>query len=256
MAGRTMSEHCVAWAMTMVNTNPDIGYLLHSRPFRDSSVICDFFLQQSGRVSVLYKGVKKAGKPGEKGRLLQPFSLLSVGFDGRNELKAGRMLESSGASVFLQGKQLYCGLYVNELLVRLLHKEEPYERLFESYRHALAHLKTDSLEATLRLFEQQLLAEMGYEICFDSDAIGNAIAPQLHYLYQPDHGFTPLQQLPQDMQIRQRCFLGQHLLAIGQGHYGDSGVALAAKKLSRQALSPHLGDKPLRSRELFKALSS
>lgn len=245
-----MNEPCAVWAMTMVNT--DLGYLLHSRPFRDSSVICDFLLQQHGRVSVLYKGVRKAGKQGAKGRLLQPFSQLSVSFDGRNELKAGRVLESAGAPTFLVGYQLYSGLYLNELMVRLLHKEEPVPTLFDQYQRAIQDLLGGRLEMVLRRFERELLSELGYELTLQWDTSGDPVSATSIYLYQPDQGFSLIHQLPRDSALRQRCFSGQHLLAIQRHEYDDQAVASAAKKLSRLALAPHLGDKPLRSRELFK----
>ncbi|MEE2731276.1 MAG: DNA repair protein RecO [Pseudomonadota bacterium] len=235
--------------------NTDLGYLLHSRPYRDSSVIGDFLLQHHGRISLLYKGVRKAGKQGAKGRLLQPFSPLAVGFDGRNELKSGRLLEAAGPSVFLVGAQLYSGLYVNELLVRLLHREEASPPLFAFYQQVIQALRTEPIEPILRRFERQLLAELGYELTLLWDAEGEAIRSQQHYLYVPDQGFLPTSPLTLEQPLRTRCFSGEHLLAIERHAYHDSEVAQAAKRLSRLALAPHLGDKPLHSRELFKQLS-
>lgn len=235
--------------------NTDLGYLLHSRPYRDSSVICDFLLEHHGRASVLYKGVRKAGKQGAKGRLLQPFSPLAISFDGRNELKSGRLLEPAGTPVFLVGVQLYSGLYVNELLVRLLHREEPASILFRYYQDVIANLRSGQVEATLRRFERLLLAELGYEISLHWDVNGQPLEPGQTYLYESDQGFIPVNDLTLDHGLRQRCFSGEHLLAINQHAYDEQDVALAAKKLSRLALAPHLGDKPLRSRELFKQLS-
>ena len=142
--------------------NTDVGYLLHSRPYRDTSVIADFFLRYHGRISLLYKGVRKAGKQGAKGRLLQPFSPLAVSFDGRHELKTGRVLESAGPSTFLVGVQLYSGLYLNELLVRLLHRDEAADALYQFYESALMALKGGGIEVALRRFEHQLLSELGW----------------------------------------------------------------------------------------------
>lgn len=249
-----MNGPCAAWATTMVNT--DLGYLLHSRPFRDTSVICDFFLLNYGRVSLLYKGVRKAGKPGAKGRLLQPFSPLAVSFEGRNELKTGRMLEASGPAVFLTGTRLYSGLYLNELLVRLLHREEASVALFEHYKTAIQALRDRPVEHILRRFERELLTELGYELTLQLDVQGQAVEPELLYLYEPDHGFILTHKLPADPALRKRCFSGGDLLAIYHHDYDDQAVALAAKKLSRLALAPHLGDKPLHSRELFKQLAN
>jgi len=233
----------------------DLGYLLHSRAYRDTSVIADFFLQYHGRVSVLYRGVRKAGKQGARGRLLQPFAPLAVSFEGRAELKNGRLLEAAGVPVFLTGAQLYSGIYLNELLVRLLHKEEPCEPLFNAYQAAVAALKGPSIEATLRDFEQRLLQELGYELTLQWDADGSPVSPGTHYFYLPEHGLVAAVPAVGQASQRQRSFPGQHLLAIKAGQYDDPEVALSAKHLMRQALAPHLGDKPLRSRELFKQLT-
>lgn len=247
-----MSVPCAVWVTMMANT--DLGYLLHSRAYGDTSTIADFFLQYHGRVSLLYKGVRKAGKQGAKGRLLQPFSPLAVSFEGRSELKSGRLLEPSGVPVFLTGSQLYSGLYLNELLVRLLHKEEPCSELFSAYQQAVASLFNLPVEVTLRRFEQCLLRELGYELTLLWDAEGNPIDGDTYYLYQADHGFTELAVLPRDVDVRQRCFLGRHLRAIYEHQYDEPEVAASAKQLMRLALAPHLGDKPLRSRELFQQM--
>ena len=230
----------------------DLGYLLHSRPYRDTSVIGDFLLQHYGRVSLLYRGVRKAGKQGARGRLLQPFNPLAVSFDGHNELKTGRLLEPAGTATMLTGFALYSGLYLNELLVRLLHREEPLPALFQDYVAALGQLREGPLEATLRRFEQRLLAELGYQLILDQDVDGRPIEPDLWYLYQADLGFSVLRESPRAVGAQRGCFRGAHLLAMEQQLYDDDAVAQAAKQLSRLALAPHLGDRPLRSRELFK----
>lgn len=232
---------------------PDEGFLLHARPFRDSSLIGEFFLRRSGRVSILYKHLKKEGKAGAKGRLLQPFSPLVVSFDGRNELKLGRLLEAAGASVFLTGTALFSGLYLNELLVRLLHREEPHPELFAHYHAALLQLQERVDEATLRRFEWQLLQELGYALVLDTDVAGEPVQPDTWYLYEADAGFIPLAQPPADAARAQRSFRGAHLLEMRQEQYEDTAVRSDAKRLSRLALAPHLGDKPLKSRELFAA---
>ena len=236
--------------------NTDLGYLLHSRPYRDSSVICDFLLQHHGRVSLLYKGVRKAGKQGAKGRLLQPFTPLAISFEGRTELKSGRILEAAGASVYLSGVRLYSGLYVNELLVRLLPREEACAPLFDLYRDTVQLLNSAVIEPVLRRFERQLLAELGYELTLLWDVAGAPVSPQHNYLYVPDQGLSLIAGNALSQSARPQCFCGEHLLAIEQHAYDDPEVSLAAKRLHRLALAPHLGDKPLHSRELFKQVTS
>ena len=203
---------------------------------------------------MLFKGVRTSGKQGAKARLLQPFTSLLIRFNGRNELKVGQQVEPDQVGFGLVGVQLYSGLYLNELLVRLLHREEPYVSLFDHYRTALLNLQRGDLEPTLRQFEHQLLAELGYALDLQQDSVGTPVHPQSLYLYQPDLGFSLIEELPQKSELSAYCFAGSQLLAIHNGEYKDSDVLKAAKRLSRLALQPHLGDKPLRSRELFTQL--
>ncbi len=248
-----MNAPCAAWVMVMTSNEPDEGFLLHARPFRDSSLIGEFFLRRGGRVSILYKHLKKEGKAGAKARLLQPFTPLAVTYEDRQELKIGRMLEPAGASLFLTGTALFSGLYLNELLVRLLQREESLPELFEHYRNALLQLQDKSDEITLRRFEQQLLQELGYGLVLHVDVSGAPLLADTWYLYEADTGFIPLPQQPADPGRMRLSFLGAHLLEMQQRQYEDTAVRNAAKRLSRLALAPHLGDKPLKSRELFAA---
>lgn len=237
----------------MTTSEPDTGFLLHARPFRDTSLIGEFFLRRQGRVSILFKHLKKEGKQGAKARLLQPFSPLVLTFDGHNELKVGRLLEPAGASIFLTGTALFSGLYLNELLVRLLHREESLPELFDYYRNALIDLQDGGTDIPLRRFEQQLLRELGYELVLDQDVAGSEIQADTWYRYEADAGLLPLGDLPAAPALQRQCFRGTHLLEIHRQQYEDTEVRNAAKRLSRLALAPHLGDKPLKSRELFAA---
>lgn len=238
----------------MTSREPDTGYLLHARPFRDSSVIGEFFLRRGGRVTILFKHLKKEGKQGARARLLQPFTPLAVTFEGSHDMKTGRMLEAAAASLMLQGPALFSGMYLNELLVRLLHREESHPDLFLHYEVTLRQLQDTPAEVPLRQFEQTLLAEMGYELVLDRDTGGDPIQGDTWYRYEADNGFLPIGGPPREPVRAGQCFRGVHLLEIHRQAYEDSDVRVAAKRLSRLALAPHLGDKPLKSRELFAAL--
>lgn len=235
----------------MVNTDVHIGYVLHSRPFRDTSAIVEFFFRDIGRVPIIFKGIKRSGKSAAKSRLLQPFSRLAVGFYGRSDMKTGTLVESDGHSVLLQGKQLFSGMYLNELLTRLLHRHEPYGELFELYEAALQNLLQSNFEPTLRIFEHHLLSQLGYEIPLFGDATGADFHTQSWYLYEPEQGFVLSEIQPPPSKLLGRCFVGSELMAIAQQQYEDEAVLKAAKRLSRLALAPHLGDQPLQSRKLF-----
>ncbi|HVK98409.1 MAG TPA: DNA repair protein RecO [Dongiaceae bacterium] len=238
----------------MTINEPDYGYLLHARPLRDTSLIGEFFLRRQGRIAIVYKHLKKEGKQGAKARLLQPFVPLAVSFDGQQELKSGRLLEAAAASLMLAGTALFSGFYLNELLVRLLQKEEALPELFTHYEHTLRQLQDAPPEIPLRQFEHQLLRQLGYELVLDQDTNGDPVQDGVHYRYEADSGFIRLPQLPRDPAQLRRCFAGSHLLEIHRQAYEDSAVRAAAKQLSRLALAPHLGDKPLHSRELFAQL--
>jgi DNA repair protein RecO (recombination protein O) len=235
----------------MTINDPDYGYLLHSRPLRDTSLIGEFFLRRHGRVSIVYKHLKKDGRQGAKARLLQPFAPLAISFEGKHELKSGRMLEAAAAAVMLSGAALFSGLYLNELLMRLLHREESFPALFQHYESTLRLLQNIPPEIPLRRFEHNLLLELGYELVLDRDTDGHPVQAELHYLYEADSGFVRLTQLPPEPARLRLCFSGAHLLEIHRQAYEDSNVRAAAKQLSRLALAPHLGDKPLHSRDLF-----
>lgn len=233
------------------------GYVLHSRPFRDTSLIVDILTQDYGRVSVVYRGVKSTNSKSNKARLLQPFQSLEFLWQGERELKTGKKIEPKGAGIYLTGTALYSALYINELLVRLLFKEDPHPLIFGQYEETIQQISQISsqdmaaIEVVLRLFEITLLAELGYEICFDKDAGFNDIEPSLNYRYDPELGFE-LAMKKIDPKISQSHFKGEQLLAIANQQWQEEETRKAAKRLLRIALAPHLGDKPLESRQLFK----
>jgi DNA repair protein RecO (recombination protein O) len=154
---------------------------------------------------------------------------------------------------------LYSALYINELLQRLLFKEDPHPELYDVYCQSLRELQTLQqqdmavVEVVLRRFEWYLLADLGYEITLERDSDYRPIDPDLNYRYDADAGF---QAVPRkvDPAYQQSCFNGSALLAMAEQHWDQPGVRAAAKRLMRLALAPHLGEKPLKSRELFRQL--
>lgn len=233
------------------------GYVLHSRLYQENSLIVDVLTADTGRSSVIYRGARTQGKKNQKGRLLQPFQPLLFSWSGDHELKTGRQVESNGLSYLFQGATVFSALYVNELVIRLLPKDEPSHTLFEAYEDVMQRLqqimgasKPDhQLQIALRQFELTLLADMGYHLILDTDTQGNAIEPQSWYHYHPDSGFAvtvkPSPPLPATL------FAGNDLLAIANETWLEPATLLAAKRLLRQALAIHLGSRPLKSRALF-----
>ena len=222
---------------------PQPAYVLHSRAYRESSALVDFLTPQ-GRLRAVLRGAR-----GKAGTLARPFVPLEVEFRGRGELKNVARLEAAGIANLLGGEALFSGLYLNELLIRLLPAEDPHPIVFEHYAMTvLALAQGRALEPLLRAFEWRLLDELGYGFALDRDAHGQPIAAGGLYRLQVDAGLEPVGQLQPGV------FLGAELLAMAEADWSAPGALAAAKRLMRQALAPHLGGRPLVSRELFMTL--
>jgi len=217
------------------------AFVLHSRPYRETSALVDLFTLEYGKVSVVARGVRR---PGSKLRhTLQPFTVLAVRFAGQSELKTLHQAELAELLPTLSGKALMCGLYANELLERLLQPLEATPTLFLNYKVLLNDLlQSQDHEISLRMFEQALLRELG---CW-SDLSG---------CHQPYYRFDSLKGIGAVEDVSSAHFTGDQLRAIEQGEYTDPSVKKAAKYLMREFLKEQLGDKPLRSRELFQPRS-
>lgn len=224
------------------------AYVLHSRLFRETSLLVEVFTREQGRVSLIAKGVR--GRSGERGRLLQPFLPLLLSWQGRAQQKLLTHVEAAYIPLFLSGQALACGFYLNELLMRVLLHQDEHSALYEAYDSALNELReTQLLGPVLRQFEFSLLRELGYGISFDQDDHQRSIDPALWYSFDAEKGFSAIAQ-PAHAQLP-FCFLGAILQAIGRNDYAQSSVRADAKRLAQLALSPHLGSKPLASRELL-----
>jgi DNA repair protein RecO (recombination protein O) len=226
------------------------AYVLHSRPFQNTSLLVDFFTYDYGRVKAVARGARR-----EKSRyrsLLQLFQPVLVSLSGRGEVKTVGAVDTGSAAITLKGERLFSGLYVNELLIRLLHNQEEHTALYKSYQQTLLSLQgSDEIEQILRRFELTLLAELGYAINLQQDCHSHqAIKPALHYRFNPDVGFEATDSCD-DEESRQRLFLGEHLIALRDFKLDSSASAKSAKRLLRIALAAHLGGKPLMSRRLF-----
>lgn len=222
------------------------AFILHRRPYRETSYLVDCFSQEHGLVSFVAKGVRRAKSPNKSA--LQPFQLLDLQLYGRHELKNLKRAEIKHKPIALTAGALFSAMYLNELLTRLLPKELPVEDLFLHYQQTLEWLGHHSeLEIGLRQFELKLLDELGYGFDFSCEWQNQQpLEGELYYTFMPEQGF---QLLPQSVSHK-HCFRGADLLDIASGNWHKNSL-LAAKKLSRLAINPLLGNKPLKSRELF-----
>lgn len=236
----------------MSDRNDDLcgAFILHTRKYRDTSLLADLLTETEGRLDVVIRGAR-GKKPRFAGRL-QPFVPLLVSWFGRGELKTVKAIDFPDGHIDLTGNNLMMGLYVNELLYRLLGKFDPVPAIYTSYYRLLKVLEySDSPAAELRRFEIGLLTELGYGITFDIEAAtGQPIEGERFYRYVTEEGFYPL---PADT-YRERpsgAFEGAHLLSISRGEFEEPAVEQTARQIIRLSLKTLLGERPLKSREMF-----
>ncbi len=224
------------------------AYILHYRPYRDTSLLIDFFTREHGILSAVARGVRTAKSP-LKG-LLQPFIPLLISFSWKKELATLTQVESNEISYSLVGKRLFSAFYLNELTMKLLQRHDPHPQLYDYYQQALAELTTEKkLEIPLRRFEKNLLSELGYGLDLISDAdTGQRILPNLFYHFLPQKGFC----LDLNGNLSKAfCFSGKSLLALAHGDFNDQTLLPEMKQLLRVVIADLLGRKTLKSRDLF-----
>jgi len=225
------------------------AYVLHTQPFQNTSLLVDFFTMDYGRVRAVAKGARSAKSKYRS--LLQAFQPLLVSLSGRGELKTLTGIESSVAAMQLSGQRLFSGMYINELLARLLMNHVEHKQLYLAYQDSLVALKGSSdLQLLLRQFELCVLSELGYGINLESDCRSHAaIEASGSYRFTPDVGFERLSDEGEHGSIK--VYTGAHIVALRDLDLSDEQAAKTAKRLLRTALAAHLGGKPLNSRSLF-----
>jgi DNA repair protein RecO (recombination protein O) len=194
------------------------------------------------------KGVR-ARKRGSGRSGLRPFRPLLVGWRGRGEVKTLVSYEAVGRFPELHGKALFCGLYMNELIVRMTERNDPHRRLFECYGGAIEGIGNGQrVDAVLRNFEKNLLGELGYALVLDHDVeTGDPLRPGQRYRYVREHGPVPVS--PE--QEAPGIVYGDTLLDLQSGTFSQDRSLREARDLMRYVLAGYLGDRPLKSRELF-----
>ena len=219
-------------------------YVLHSRPYRDTSAIITSFSAEMGKVTFIAKGIR--AKKQAKIALLQPFTPIQAQLYGRNELKNLSKLEALGVALPMHDAFLYSGMYLNELLVRTLPAELIQPELFAVYERSIRALANEQpLEPLLRDFEFCLLQELGYGIEFTVEqSSGELIELDNYYAFDAQEGFIKV--APNS----RRAIIGQVLQDIEQRRWNAQTLAVA-KFITRTALRVIVGHRPLKSRELF-----
>jgi DNA repair protein RecO (recombination protein O) len=220
-------------------------YVLHTYPFKETSLVVELFSQQFGRIAAVAKGARR---PHSAMRgMLQSFQKLDGAWSGKNELKTLHSLDWSAGLTLLKGEALMCGFYMNELLLRLLPREDAHENLFEYYASTLQTLAVETdFATTLRRFELKLLQEMGYAVPLLQDENEQKIVAENSYRYEAEYGACEPKVTQNGVQLR-----GKTLLDMARDDYADAATQSQSKQLMRYLLAHYLGDKPLHTRQLL-----
>lgn len=222
------------------------AWVLHHRPFLDTSRILDIFSREHGRLSLVARGAR-AAKSRLRG-ILRPFTPLSLSWVSRSDLGTLTGAELGETPLTLSGDALMSAYYVNELLLRLLHKHDPQPGIFDIYSNVIVKLADGGEVArSLREFEMELLRMLGYELNLQHDAESHqAIVADRHYDYRPGHGPVPVAD-----GLGDRGFTGAELLAISEQDFENENVLRNAGRLLRDVIAYHLDGKELKSRKVL-----
>ena len=226
------------------------GFVLHSYPYRESSLIVETITRDRGRVALMARGARRP-KSALRGILL-PFQPLLLSWSGRSELRTLTRAEWQGAYRPLTGQALICGFYLNELLLKLTARDDPHEQLFQSYQETLAALGQGAEQfPVLRRFEMSLLRELGYAVILDRDVErGEPVARESDYVYVLERGPVRAAAAPPNgVELS-----GQTLLDMQSGNFSRAATQQQSKQLMRTLINHCLGDQVLHTRQLLRDL--
>ena len=226
------------------------AYVLHTYPYKETSLIVEAFTRHYGRVALLARGARRP-RSAMRGMLLS-FHPLRLGWSASAELGNLISAEWSGALQPLAGRALMCGFYLNELLLRLLPRDDAHEALFDFYAEALRHLSAVTAQASvLRGFEKRLLAELGYAPLLEREAASGApIDPGRRYVYEPDRGPMPVSHSNGDLVVT-----GQTLLDLASDQFERPETRDEARMLLRALIHQRLHGQELHTRAVLRELS-
>ncbi len=228
------------------------AFVLHLYPYSETSLVVDVFSRDHGRLALLARGARRP-RSALRG-LLMAFQPLEIGWFGAGEVKTLAKAEWIGGMPLLGGRCLLLGYYLNELLVKMLPREDPHGVLFDAYSAALHALALGGADAPeLRRFEKTLLKELGYGLTLDREAVtGDQIIAQEQYAFQVERG--PVRKVGAGDTPNISVLHGKTLLDMMADDYTDPQTRMESKMLMRQLIAHHLGGKPLQSRRVFMEL--
>ena len=225
------------------------AYLLHQRAWRETSKLLEVWSRDYGRIGLVARGVRRPNSPQRS--LLQPFMPLFMSWSQRGELGNLGAVEAAGRPVLLKGRPLMAAFYMNELLLRLIPRQDPHPHLYDAYARTLQALGGVNPAAALRLFETQLLSAIGYGLTLSQTTSGEDIEAGLDYLYDLDAG----PRLAMGRKGPGVFVSGRTLLALGHGALDDADDLKAAKRLLAAALEQHLDGRALKTSGVMRALA-
>jgi DNA repair protein RecO (recombination protein O) len=226
------------------------GYVLHTYPYKESSLIVEAFTRAFGRVALLARGARRP-RSAMRGMLLS-FHPLRLGWSSSAEMGTLIAAEWAGALQPLAGRGLMCGFYLNELVLRLVPRDDPHEALFDAYGEALGGLSLGVAQSVvLRTFEKRLLAELGYAPLLEHEAASGApIEPGRRYTYEPDRGPMPSRNSSAELTVS-----GQTLLDLAADQYDRPETRDEARMLLRALIGRRLHGQTLHTRTVLRELT-
>jgi DNA repair protein RecO (recombination protein O) len=220
------------------------AFVLHSHPWQETSLLLDTFSRHHGRLAIIARGARRPTSA-HRG-LLMAFRPLRLSWFGKGEVRTLHAAEYSGILPALLGMNLMCGFYVNELVIKLLHRDDPHERFFDLYHQTLLELGQGGRpDRILRRFEKGLLAELGYGLHLDCDIHDQSIDPERRYDYRPEAGPCP---------VASGGFAGRTLLYLANDDGTDPVCDREARQLMRELINYRLNGQELRTRQLLREL--
>ncbi|GAB4391449.1 MAG: DNA repair protein RecO [Gammaproteobacteria bacterium] len=232
------------------------AYVLHTRAYRNSSLIVELFSRDFGRVTVVAKGAKQLRSP-VRG-LMQPFMPLLLSWTGKHELMTLCSAENNGSPYYLSGLNLLSGLYLNELLLRTMQPADAYPNVYDHYvqvlqvLHAPRKCSNEQVLRSLRIFEKMLLSELGYGLQLEYEALSTEpIRDELFYRFEPGTGFIKTDCQDQHNYL---VVMGSSINELAQNSLSTMCALRDSKRILRTALQTLLGNTPLKTRQLLEEM--
>ncbi len=241
--------------MSRRRVDQEPAYVLHSHPYKETSLVVEALSRRWGRIGLVARGARRP-RSAMRGLLLA-FYPLRLSWSASAELGTLTTVEWVGGQSALSGVGLMCGFYLNELLLRLLPREDPHEALFDAYAASLARLGAGQSPAeVLRTFERRLLTELGYAPLLEQEATsGVPVDPVRQYRYEPELGPVPLQDSPGAQSATGICIVsGRTLLDVARDDYARPQTRDEARRLMRTLIAQRLPGQVLHTRAVLKEL--